>query len=144
LRSSVAAVLLILLAGWAGWTAQHRFGHPPGAASVIASADAAGSDWAAVTPSAFDGIPAATAAKRLHSLGLRTWIQPVTAPGQRRGIVVRISPEGKVSPHAVITLYEAVVRPSSARHAPGTAHSGGVLATAHDSAGDHESSWDGA
>jgi eukaryotic-like serine/threonine-protein kinase len=51
-RNSAAAVLLLLLAGWAGWTAQHLFGDSPAAVSVIAPADGTGPGWPAITLSA--------------------------------------------------------------------------------------------
>jgi serine/threonine protein kinase len=40
LRRRLAAAVLLALAGWARWAAQHRFGDPPAAASVIAPAGA--------------------------------------------------------------------------------------------------------
>jgi serine/threonine protein kinase len=52
LPGGVAATVLILLllAGCAGWTAQHLFGDPPAAVSVIAPADVTGPGWTAIGP----------------------------------------------------------------------------------------------
>jgi hypothetical protein len=92
LRSSAAAVLL-LLAAWPGWTARHLFGGPPAAVPVIARAGAPGPGLVSVVPSAYYGIPAATALQRLHALGLRTQVRAVTAPGQPSGTVTGITPQ---------------------------------------------------
>jgi serine/threonine protein kinase len=99
LRSSAAAVLLLLLAGSVGWSAQHLFGDPPAVTSVIGPADSTGPGWTAVTPSAYYGIPAATAAARLQALGLSTQIRSVTASGQPSRTAVRTTPKA-TSPHA--------------------------------------------
>jgi hypothetical protein len=111
LHSSAAAVLL-LLAVWAGWTAQHRFGDPSAAVSVTARAGAPGSGLVSVVPSAFYGIPAAAAAQRLQALGLRTQVRSVTAPGQPSGTVIGITPAGDVSPGTMITFYAATPLPA--------------------------------
>jgi serine/threonine-protein kinase len=115
LRSSAAAVLL-LVAAWAGWTAQHRFGDPPAAVSVAARAGAPGSGLVSVVPSAFYGIPAATAAQRLQALGLRTQVRSVTAPGQPSGTVIGITPAGDVPPGTMITFYVATALPPRPGH----------------------------
>ena len=114
LRSSAAAVLL-LLAVWAGWTAEHRFGDPPAAVPVMKRAGAPGPGLVPVVPLAFYGIPAATAALRLHALGLRTQVRPVTAPGQPSGTVIGITPAGDVSPGTMITFYVATALPAGPR-----------------------------
>ena len=124
LRSSAAAILL-LLAVWAGWTAQHRFGDPPAAVPVIARAGAPGSGLVSVVPSAFYGIPAAAAAQRLQALGLRTQVRSVTAPGGPSGTVIGITPAGEVSPGTMITFYVAIALPAApaARWPPHTSAS---------------------
>ena len=121
LRSSAAAILL-LLAVWAGWTAQHRFGDPPAAVPVIARAGAPGSGLVSVVPSAFYGIPAATAAQRLQALGLRTQVRSVTAPGGPSGTVIGITPAGEVSPGTMITFYVAIALPAGPGHPLATTH----------------------
>jgi PASTA domain len=121
LRSSAAAVLL-LLAVWAGWTAQHRFGDPPAAVPVIARAGAPGPGLVSVLPSAFYGIRAATAAQRLQASGLRTQVRSVTAPGQPSGTVIGITPAGDVSPGTMITFYVAIALPAGPGHPLATTH----------------------
>ena len=111
LHSSAGAVLL-LLAVWAGWTAQNRFGDPSAAVSVIARAGTPGSGLVSVVPSAFYGIPAPAAAQRLQALGLRTQVRSVTAPGQPSGTVIGITPAGDVSPGTMITFYAATALPA--------------------------------
>jgi len=121
LHSSAAAVLL-LLAVWAGWTAQHRFSDPSAAVSVIARAAAPGSGLVSIVPSAFYGIPAATAAQLLQALGLRTQVRPVTAPGQPSGTVIGITPAGDVFPGTMITFYVAIALPTDPGHPLATTH----------------------
>jgi hypothetical protein len=111
LLSSAAAVFL-LLAVWAGWTAQHRFGDPPVAVSVMARAGTPRSGLVSVVPSAFYGILAATAAQRLQALGMRTRVRSVTAPDQPGGTVIGITPAGDVSPRTMITFYVAMALPA--------------------------------
>jgi hypothetical protein len=117
LRSSAAAVLL-LLAVWAGWTAQHRFGDPP-AVSVMTRAGAPGPGLVSIVPSAFYGIPAAAAALRLQALGLRIQVRSVTAPGHPSGTVIGITPAGDVSPGTMITFYVATALPAGPRPSAG-------------------------
>jgi beta-lactam-binding protein with PASTA domain len=72
-----------------------------------------------VVPSAFYGIPAATAALRLQALGLRTQVRSVTAPGQPSGTVIGITPAGDVSPGTMITFYVATALPAGLRPSAG-------------------------
>jgi hypothetical protein len=121
LRSSAAAALL-LLAVWAGWTAQHRFGDPPAAVTVIARAGAPGPGLVSIVPSAFYGIPAAAAVLRLQALGLRTQVRSVTVPGQPSGTVIGITPAGDVSPGTMITFYVGSALPAGSGHPLATTH----------------------
>jgi hypothetical protein len=108
-----AATVLLLLAVCAGWTAQHRFGYT----LVRTSAGVPGPGWAAVTPSAYYGIPVATAAQRLQALHLRTQTRSVAVPGHRNGTVIGITPAGDISLGTMITLYVAIAAPADPSHA---------------------------
>jgi serine/threonine protein kinase len=79
-----AAIDLLLLAGWGGWTAQHLFGDPP-SVSVIAPADGTGPGWPAVILTAHYGTPC------------RNRFDSPTSTWPARRAVVRIPLEGKLS-----------------------------------------------
>jgi hypothetical protein len=86
-------------------------------------AGAPGPGLVPVVPSAFYGIPAATAALRLQALGLRTQVRPVTAPGQPSGTVIGITPAGDVPPGTMITFYVAAALPAGPGHPLATTRS---------------------
>jgi serine/threonine-protein kinase len=115
----VAAAMLVLVGGTAGWT----LGHP-------APVRTAAVRTVTVAANAYNGRPVAVVVERLRTLGLRSTVRPQADPG-RRDVVVGIAPSGAVPVGTTVIVFAAAAaaeptgsRPPADKARPSTQPSG--------------------
>ncbi|MCW2900499.1 MAG: serine/threonine protein kinase [Streptosporangiaceae bacterium] len=101
--ATVAAAMLVLVGGTAGWTLRHPVPVKPAAAQTVT-----------VAVDTYIGRPVADAVERLHALGLRTTVRPQADPGHR-DVVVGIAPSGTVPAGTTVTVLAAAAEPARSR-----------------------------
>jgi serine/threonine-protein kinase len=102
----VAAAMLVLVGGTAGWTLRHPVTVRPAAAQMVT-----------VAADAYNGKPVTVAVERLRMLGLRSTVQPQTGPGPR-DLVMGIAPSGKVPVGTTIVVFTRAVAAGPAHSQP--------------------------